>query len=110
MRFSSANSGLDNNSIFIGIKPFGSNFFETRAETMKIFFLASFLTAAACLTAFGQNNSQKGFAIYPPADNIKSNRLSQIDLKKLKSTGTPLIAGSDIQYYQSEDFKTGRHR
>jgi hypothetical protein len=52
--------------------------------------------------AVGQKTSPKGFAIYLLPQNIKTNRLKNLDLKKLKPTGTLVITESDIQYYQKE--------
>ncbi len=51
---------------------------------------------------FGQNNP-RGFAIYQLPDSVKSNQLSTLDLKKLKPTGAPLIAESDLWFYQKEN-------
>jgi len=69
---------------------------------MKIFFLSFVSLIVFCQMVLAQNNSPKGFAIYLLPDNIKSDQLSKLDLKKLKPTGTPLIAESEIQYYQKE--------
>lgn len=68
---------------------------------MKIFFLASVALIVFCQIIFAQNNP-KGFAIYLLPDSAKSNHLSTLDLKKLKPTGTPLIAESDLRFYQKE--------
>lgn len=68
---------------------------------MKIFFLASVSLIVFCQMVFGQNTS-KGFAIYLLPESVKSNQLSTLDLKKLKPTGAPLIAESDMRYYQKE--------
>jgi len=72
---------------------------------MKIFFLALISTLVFCQTAFGQNNSQKGFAIYLLPENIKSNQLKNLDLEKLKPIGKPFIAESDIRYYQKDNHR-----
>ncbi len=68
---------------------------------MKIFFLASVSLIFLSQMVFGQNNPQ-GFAVYRLPDPVKSNQLSALDLKKLKPTGAPLIAESDIWFYQKE--------
>jgi hypothetical protein len=69
---------------------------------MKIFFWALLTTLVGCQMVFGQNNSPKGFAIYLLPANLKPNQLAKLDLKKLKPTGEPLIAESDLWFYQKE--------
>jgi hypothetical protein len=69
---------------------------------MKIFFLAFFSLIVFCQVVFGQTNSQKGFAVYLLPASIKPNQLKKLDLKKLKPAGKPVIAESDIKYYQKE--------
>ena len=68
---------------------------------MKIFFLSFVSLIVFCQIIFGQSK-QKGFAVYQLPDSPKSEQLSNSDLKKLKPTGTPLIAESDIWFYQKE--------
>src|SRR5215204_1016367 len=69
---------------------------------MKIFFLAFITTLVFCQMIFGQQISQIGFAVYMLPVDIKSNQLKNLDLKNLKPTGKPLIAESDIWFYQKE--------
>lgn len=68
---------------------------------MKIFFLASVSFFVFCQMVVAQNSSQ-GFAVYLLPDSLKNETLSTPELKKLKPNGAPLIAESDIRYYQKE--------
>ncbi len=46
---------------------------------------------------FAQNN--KGFALYLLPENIKSEELSNLDIKKIKPAGKPFISINDISTY-----------
>ena len=50
---------------------------------------------------FAQNTSN-GFAIYLLPESVKPDQLSALDLKKIKPAGAPLIAESDLWFYQKE--------
>ena len=72
---------------------------------MKIFFFA--LIFAFCQTVSAQTDSTKGFAIYLLPANVKSNQLNNLNLKKLKPFGQPVITESDIRYYQKDNHEFG---
>jgi hypothetical protein len=69
---------------------------------MKIFFLVTISVIILNQMVLAQDNSKKGFAIYLLPDNIKSNKLATLDLRKLKPFGKPFIAQNEIISYQKE--------
>jgi hypothetical protein len=70
---------------------------------MKIIYFVSLMMILTVTTStFSQENTEKWFGIYLLPKSVKPNELANLDLKKLKPVGEPLIHQHDIYSYNQD--------